>query len=65
MKVFMDNKMKALFEYQKFERNTKLEALIKEMENRYEKKLSDEELLTVCAAGDTDLLQSEKPNLTM
>ncbi|MBQ0125683.1 MAG: hypothetical protein KBS59_05090 [Clostridiales bacterium] len=57
--------MKALFEYQKFERNTKLEALIKETENRYEKKLSDEELLMVCAAGDTDVPQSEKPNITM
>ena len=48
----MDKKLKALFDYQKFKRNKKLERLIVETESRYYKELSDDEMALVSAAGE-------------
>ena len=48
----MEHKLKKLFDYQKFENNSELEALIAETRGRYAKELSDDELETVAAAGD-------------
>ena len=48
----MEKKLKKLFDYQRFEQNTKLEKLIQETENRYAKELSEEDLSLVSAAGE-------------
>lgn len=48
----MDKKLKALFDYQKFKGNKKLERLIVETESRYAKELSDDEMSIVSAAGE-------------
>lgn len=54
----MNQKLKELFEYQRFEKNAKLAALISETENRYKKELDDEDLFYVNAAqGMIDALQ--------
>lgn len=47
----MENKIKALFELQKFAPNKKLSALISETE-RHCIELSDDDLLNVSAAGE-------------
>ncbi|MBQ3002757.1 MAG: hypothetical protein IJD82_03385 [Clostridia bacterium] len=46
--------IKQLFDAQRFYRNRRLQALIKDAENRYGKPLSDEELSLVNAAGEAD-----------
>ena len=51
----MENMLKKLFDYQKFENNPRLSALIKETEERYCAALSDEELFMVAAAGEPEL----------
>lgn len=51
----MERKLKTLFDYQKFEKNPRLEKLISETENRYAKELSDDELTFVNAAGDFNM----------
>ena len=48
----MENKLKKLFDYQRFEQNEKLEKLIHETENRYASGLSDDDLSFVNAAGE-------------
>lgn len=48
----MENKLKSLFDYQRFKGNEKLERLIVETESRYCKELSDDEMAFVSAAGD-------------
>lgn len=48
----MENKLKKLFDYQRFEQNDKLEKLIHETESRYAKELSEEDLSLVSAAGE-------------
>lgn len=48
----MENKLKRLFDYQRFEQNGSLERLIAETENRCARALSDEELSSVSAAGE-------------
>ncbi len=50
----MENKLKQLFEYQTFERNAKLEALIAGAHLRYGEALSDDELELVAAAGEIE-----------
>lgn len=47
-----ENKLKRLFEYQRFENNTRLAELIGETEGRYAAELDDDELYMVSAAGD-------------
>ncbi len=46
----MEKKLKAIFDYQKFEKNPRLEKLISQTENRYARELSDDELTFVNAA---------------
>ena len=48
----MEKKLKKLFDYQRFEKNERLEKLIRETESRYAKELSDADLSLVNAAGD-------------
>lgn len=45
-------KLTALFDYQRFERNKKLQALIEDTENRCMNALSDDDLEWVSAAGE-------------
>lgn len=49
----MENKLKKLFDYQRFEKKEKLEKLIDEAESRYSAELSDDDLSLVNAAGET------------
>ena len=46
----MEKKLTRLFDYQRFEKNEKLEKLIKQTEERYGTELSDE-LLSMAAGG--------------
>lgn len=48
----MENKLKRLFDYQAFEKNPKLEKLIRETESHYAEELSDEDLAMATAAGE-------------
>lgn len=48
----MENKLRKLFDYQRFEQNERLAALIDDTEIFYSGELSDDKLETVCAAGD-------------
>ena len=51
----MEKKLKALFDYQRFEGNAALAALIRETEQREAvRELSEDELAFVNAAGDPD-----------
>ena len=50
----METKLKRLFDYQKFEGNSKLAALIAETESRCAQELSDDDLDLVNAAGEFD-----------
>lgn len=48
----MENKLQRLFDYQRFEGNSKLAALIADTESRCMQELSDDDLEMVSAAGD-------------
>lgn len=48
----MENKIRLLFDFQKFDNNSRLAELISQTENRYGTELSDDELTQVSAAGD-------------
>lgn len=48
----MEKKLKALFDYQRFEKNARLEKLISETGDRYTRELDDNELGLVNAAGE-------------
>ena len=48
----MEGKLNRLFDYQRFENNARLRALIQETEDRCGRALSDEDLAMVNAAGD-------------
>lgn len=50
----MESKLKKIFDYQRFERNEKLEKLISETESYYSRELSDDDLLFVNAAGEAE-----------
>ena len=47
----MENKLKALFDYQKFDPSPRLEKLIRNTESQGRRKLSDDEVEMVSAAG--------------
>lgn len=51
----MENKLKKMFEYQRFENNPRLAKLISETESRYGAEISDDDLFMVNAAGDIDI----------
>ena len=48
----MEKKLKKLFDYQRFEKNERLEKIIEETESRYKGELSDDDLAFVAAAGN-------------
>ena len=60
----MENKLKQLFDFQKFVRNAPLAEVIDEVEGHYSNALSDEDLELVNAAGDTDGLRLKKVKVT-
>ena len=53
-------KLTALFDYQRFERNKRLQALIEDTENRCLHALSDDDLEWVSAAGEETDLKDKK-----
>lgn len=53
-------KLTALFDYQRFERNKRLQALIEDTENRCMNALSDDDLEWVSAAGEETELKDKK-----
>lgn len=57
----MENKLKRVFDYQKFSSSRRLSAMITETENRY-KALNEEDLFLVNAAGDTDIMNNFSEN---
>ena len=60
----MDDILKKLFDYQKFENNENLERIIKDSKDRHSVKLSDDRLNLLNAAGDIleSNLSREKKN---
>lgn len=50
----MEKKLKRLFDYQNFQKNARLAAMISEAEDRYGKAISDDELTCVNAAGEPE-----------
>ena len=48
----IENKLKKLFDYQRFEQNESLQAIISETESYYNRELSDDDLFFVNAAGE-------------
>ena len=55
----MENKLKKLFDYQRFEQNEHLARLIAETEARQAAEISDEDLAFVAAAGELDITADE------
>ena len=53
-------RLTALFDYQRFERNKRLQALIEDTENRCMNALSDDDLEWVSAAGEETDLKEKK-----
>lgn len=51
----MEKILQTLFDYQRFEKNARLEKLIGETEERYAAALSDDELGLVNAAGEFEI----------
>ncbi len=59
----MESKLSRLFDYQKFEPNSKLDRLIQDVESRYaldDMALSDDELGMINAAGNVNLMAERK-----
>ena len=56
----MTKKLTALFDYQRFERHERLQALIEDTENRCMNALSDDDLEWVSAAGEETDLKDKK-----
>ena len=48
----MEKKLKKLFDYQRFEKNERLEKIINETENQYGEELTDYDLSLIDAAGE-------------
>lgn len=55
----MENKIKNMFEYQRFSGNSKLASLIADTEARFDAALSDDDLEFVSAAGMPELNEDE------
>lgn len=55
-----DMQMGKLFDFQKFQKNSRLAQFITDVEERYSKELSDEDLGMVHAAGEPDVSKAEK-----
>ena len=52
----MEQKLKRLFDYQRFQKNSRLDAMLAEAEGRYAE-MDDEALELVSAAGDDSLME--------
>jgi len=50
----MSNKISQIFDYEKFSKNDKIESMIGDIDARYGRKLSEDELDQVAAAGIVD-----------
>lgn len=59
----MEKVLKALFDYQKFQGNKRLSAMITEAEARYGQALTDDELEFVNAAGEADDFRGRLPRM--
>lgn len=57
----MENKLRRVFDYQKFTSNRRLGAMIAETERRYQA-LRDEDLFLVSAAGESDMMNGFSEN---
>lgn len=57
----MENKLRRVFEYQRFAPSRRLGALIAETELRYQA-MNDEDLFLVSAAGETDIMNDISEN---
>ena len=55
----MENKIKNMFEYQRFRGNSKLASLIADTEARFDAALSDDDLEFVSAAGMPEMNEDE------
>lgn len=51
----MENKLKSMFEFQRFNQNSRLAKMIEDTEAKYGTALSDEDLDFVAAAGEFDI----------
>ena len=60
----MEKKLTGLFDYQKFQGNGRLTAIIDDVDNRYAKALSDDDLEQVNAAGDAEAIQPKAERMT-
>ena len=58
--AFHEKMLSALFDYQKFENEPSLAALIDETEHRYGGEIPDDELFGVSAAGETAPVKKPK-----
>lgn len=56
----MENKLKKLFDFQRFEQNSELSSLIAQTHARSSKALSDDDLDLVNAAGDIEVMNEKK-----
>ena len=56
----MEKKLKSLFDFQKFEGNSELAAMIADTEARYKKQLDEADLLMVNAAGSPEMSRSKE-----
>ena len=61
----MENKLKKLFEYQKFEQNERLAKLIAETEARQAAEISDDDLEMVVAAGEITEISIEEKEINI
>ena len=59
----MENKIKNMFEYQRFSGNSKLASLIADTEARFDAALSDDDLEFVSAAGMPEMNEDEDKDM--
>lgn len=58
----MEKKLTRLFDYQRFENNSRLSKIIAQTEAKYAKQLDEDDLFLVNAAGETDAVTDKKDN---
>ncbi len=56
----MDNKLRSIFEYQRFSENSRLAKIISDTESKYSSAISDEYLDFVSAAGEFEIEQNKE-----
>jgi len=61
----MEKKLRSLFDFQRFQKNKRLEEVICQSQARYENALSDEQLDMVNAAGEIDLIGENDRDILM